>query len=204
MTHSSDTESPKRTAGRLLKEERRRQLLDTALGIIREEGADRLTLGYLATQAGVSKPIAYEHFATRVGLLTALYKLLDEQQLHILQEALTRVQQNLRDTADILATAYIRCSVDTGGEWHAVQAALAGSEEMGAVQQELLAGYVQLFSATLAPHSSFTPAALHRCCVGLVGAGESLSMLMLSGQCSEQEAATAFSSLIQGGLSTQP
>jgi AcrR family transcriptional regulator len=200
MTHSSDAEAPQRTSSRLSKAERRRQLLDTALVIIREEGADRLTLGYLATRAGVSKPITYEHFSTRSGLLTALYKLLDEQQLQALQEALMRVQQKLRDTADILATAYIHCSVDTGGEWHAVRAALAGSEEMGAVHQELLAGYVQLFSATLAPHSQLPPAALQRCCVGLVGAGEALSVLMLSGQCNEQEAATSFSSLIQGSL----
>ncbi|UOQ70217.1 hypothetical protein MUN79_15795 [Hymenobacter cellulosilyticus] len=148
----------------------------------------------------MSKPITYEHFSTRSGLLTALYKFLDEQQLQALQEALLSVQQHVKDTADVLATAYIHCSVDTGGEWHAVRAALSGSEEMGVVQQELLAGYVELFSTTLAPHSSLSPAALHRCCVGLVGAGEALSVLMLSGQCSEREAATTFSSLIQGGL----
>ncbi|MBC6612872.1 TetR/AcrR family transcriptional regulator [Hymenobacter sp. BT507] len=200
MTHPLDAQAPKRTVGRLSKAERRQQLLDTALVIIREEGADRLTLGHLATRAGVSKPITYEHFATRVGLLTALYKVLDAQQLQILQKALRSVQQHAKDTADVLAIAYIHCSVDTGGESHAVRAALSGSEEMGVVQQELLAGYVQLFCATLAPHSSLSPAALHRCCVGLVGAGEALSVLLLSGQCSEQEAATAFSSLIQGGL----
>jgi AcrR family transcriptional regulator len=200
MAHSSVVTAPKPTASRLSKEERRQQLLATALVIIRKKGADRLTLGYLATQAGVSKPITYEHFSTRLGLLTALYKLLDEQQLQALQEALTRVQENLRDTADVLATAYIHCAVDTGGELHAVRAALAGSEEMGAVQQELLAGYVQLFRATLGPHSSLPSAALHRCCVGLVGAGEALCALMLSGQSSEREAATALSSLIQGGI----
>jgi AcrR family transcriptional regulator len=204
MIHPSDAEAPQRSIGKLSKAERRRQLLDTALLIIREEGADRLTLGHLAIRAGVSKPIPYEHFSTRYGLLTALYKLLDEQQLQALQEALTHVQQNVRDTADVLANAYIHCSVDTGGEWQAVRAALSGSEEMSAVQQELLAGYVQLFSATLAPHSLLSSAALHRCCVGLVGAGEALSVLMLSGQCSEQEAATAFSSLIQGGLLSSP
>jgi AcrR family transcriptional regulator len=200
MTHSPGSEAPKRTASRLSKAERRRQLLGTALVIIREEGADRLTLGHLATRAGVSKPITYEHFSTRSGLLTALYKLLDEQHVQPLREALMRVQRNLQDTADVLATAYIRCSLDMGGEWHAVRAALSGSEEMGVVQQELLTGYVQLFSAALVPHSSSLPAALHRCCVGLVGAGEALSVLMLSGQCSEREAATAFSSLIQGSL----
>ncbi len=202
MNYSPGSEAPKRATGRLSKADRRRQLLETALVIIREEGADRLTLGYLAARAGVSKPITYEHFSTRAGLLTALYKLLDEQQVQTLRGALRSVQQNLKDTADVLATAYIHCSVDTGGEWHAVGAALSGSEEMGVVQKELLAGYVQLFIATLSPHSSLSPAALHRCCVGLVGAGEALSVMMLSGQCSELEAAQAFSSLIQGGLRT--
>ena len=200
MDYSSGSEAPKRVAGRLSKADRRRQLLDRALVIIREEGADRLTLGHLAARAGVSKPITYEHFGTRAGLLIALYKLLDQQQVDTLREALQSVQQNLKDTADVLATAYIHCSVDTGGEWQAVGAALSGSEEMGAVHQELLAGYVQLFITTLAPHSALPPAELHRCCVGLVGAGESLSVMMLARQCSEQQAAETFSSLIRGGL----
>ncbi|MDF7814011.1 TetR/AcrR family transcriptional regulator [Hymenobacter sp. YC55] len=200
MHHSPDPEQPKRAAGRLSKPDRRRQLLDMALVIIREEGADRLTLGHLAARAGVSKPITYEHFGTRAGLLIALYKLLDEQQVNALQEALKSVHHNLKDTVAVLATAYIHCSVDTGGEWHAVGAALSGSEEMGAVHQELLDGYVQLFMATLGPHSPLPPAELHRCCVGLVGAGEALSVMMLGGHCTEQQAAEAFSSLIRGGL----
>ncbi|MET4108377.1 TetR/AcrR family transcriptional regulator [Hymenobacter sp. UYP22] len=200
MTHSSESDAAKRPVGRLSKAERRRQLLDTALAIIREEGADRLTLGYLATRAGVSKPIAYEHFSTRSGLLTALYKLLDEQHVQSLQQALTSSQRDLQGTATVLAAAYIRCSLDMGEEWHAVRAALAGSEEMSVVQQELLAGYVQFFQAILAPYSSLPPGALYQRCVGLVGAGEALSVLMLSGQSSELEAAATFSTLIQGGL----
>ena len=42
---------------RLTREERRTQLMDVAWHIIREEGTDALTLGYLATQAGVTKPV---------------------------------------------------------------------------------------------------------------------------------------------------
>ena len=57
------------TAKRLPREARRRQLLEAALGIVRAEGADKLTLGYLAERAGVSKPVVYDHFATRSLLL---------------------------------------------------------------------------------------------------------------------------------------
>jgi AcrR family transcriptional regulator len=53
---------------RLPKEQRREQLLDTALAIVREQGTDAITLSYVAERAGVSKPIAYGHFGTRAGL----------------------------------------------------------------------------------------------------------------------------------------
>ena len=88
----------------------------------------------------------------------------------------------------------------TSGEIYAVRAALSGSEEMSAAHQELLAGYVQLFASALERHSLLPPDELYRRCVGLVGAGEALCMMMVGGQCSEPDAATAFSALIRGGL----
>ncbi|KZD07519.1 TetR family transcriptional regulator [Oceanibaculum pacificum] len=175
-------------------------MLDTALAIIREEGADRLTLGHLAARAGVSKPIAYEHFGTRSGLLGELYKSLDRDQVAALRDALKRERRTLAETADILAAAYVHCSADTSGEWYAIGAALSGSEEMDAVRQELIDGYVQLFVSVLEPHSALPRDELYRRCVGLVGAGEALSVTMIDGHCSEQQAADAFSALIRGGL----
>jgi AcrR family transcriptional regulator len=200
MHHPSEPAAQKSASSRLPKAERRRQLLAMALIIVREEGADQLTLGRLATRAGVSKPITYEHFGTRAGLLAALYQALDAQHTQALQAALSGGQRGLAETAQVLASAYIRCSLDMGGEWQAVGAALSGSEEMAAVQQELLAGYAHLFVAALGPYSALAPTALHRYCVGLVGAGEALSVLLLAGTCREQEAAATFAALIQGGL----
>ncbi|MBC8136296.1 MAG: helix-turn-helix transcriptional regulator, partial [Fibrella sp.] len=54
------------------KAQRREQLLQVAYEIIRSEGTDELTLARVAEQAGVTKPIAYEHFGSRSGLLIAL------------------------------------------------------------------------------------------------------------------------------------
>lgn len=191
---------PEIASRRLAKPERRRQLLDTALQVIREEGADRLTLGYLAVRAEVSKPVVYEHFGTRSGLLIALYKLLDARQSDALRQALTTGDRDLKETAALLAAAYIHCAVDTGGEWHAIGAALAGSEEKGAVLQELLGGYVQLFAGVLGAHCELSPAELSRRCVGLVGAGEALAAAMVQGTYTEADAAGAFAALIRGGL----
>ncbi|WP_211266669.1 TetR/AcrR family transcriptional regulator [Halotalea alkalilenta] len=185
---------------RLSRAQRRRQLLDTALLIVREEGVDRLTLGHLAARAGVSKPVAYDHFGTRSGLLIELYKSVDIEQVNALRSALTTGERSLEETVEVLAATYIHCSVDTSGERHVLGAALTGSEEKGAVYQELLDGYVVLFAAVLKPHSTMSLAELERRCVGLVGAGEALSAAMVRGSCSEAEAAEAFASLIEGAV----
>ena len=60
------------TRRRLTREQRARQLLDVAWALVGDEGTDALTLGRLAEAAGVTKPVAYDHFVTRNGLLAAL------------------------------------------------------------------------------------------------------------------------------------
>jgi AcrR family transcriptional regulator len=184
---------------RLSNAERRKQLLAVALGILREEGADRLTLGRLAARAGVSKPVAYDHFGTRSGLLIALYQSLDAEHAEALRSALATGGRSLGETAGVLAAAYIHCSADTGGEWQAIGAALSGDETMAAVHQELLDNYVQLFASALKPFSALPPAELEWRCVGLIGAGEALSAAMVRGKCSEADAAGTFAALIAGG-----
>ncbi len=193
-------ETVKPVSRRLSRVQRRHQLLDTALTIVREEGADRLTLGRLAARAGISKPVAYDHFGTRSTLLIELYKSLDQAQAAALKEALTTGERGIEETITALASAYIHCYADTTGEWHAIGAALAGSEEKETVYQELLDGYVRLFAAVLKPHVDLQQAELERRCIGLIGAGEALSAVMVRGNCGEAEAAETFASLIRGGL----
>lgn len=191
---------PKVRSGRLSKAERRAQLLEVACDIIRKEGTDRLTLAYLATCAGVTKPISYEHFGSRTGLLLALYKMLDDIQTEGLRKALVDVQGNMTETINVLARTYIQCEADTSGEWHLVAAALAGSEGVGAAHQELLDNHVQLVTATLAPFCELDEVELKRRCIGLIGAGEALSIQMVKGLCREDEACETFAALIRGGI----
>lgn len=185
---------------RLSKAERRRQLLNTALLIIREDGADRLTLGHLAARAGISKPVAYDHFGTRSGLLIELYRWIDTERVTAFGEAMTANEWSAEEAVKGLAAAYIDCAADTTDEFHAVGAALAGSEEKAAVFEELLDNSVHMFVSVLKPHSSLSPTELERRCIGLVGAGEALSAALVRGKCSEAEAADSFAALIHDGL----
>ncbi|WP_394823469.1 TetR/AcrR family transcriptional regulator [Pendulispora albinea] len=184
------------SAKRLPKAQRRDQLLETAMRIVREEGTDALTLGYLAERAGVSKPIAYEHFKTRSGLLIELYKQIDDRQVEALQQALKRTRRRLEDVARVMSHAYMTCYATAGPECHAITAALNGDGEMEGVHQELLDKYVGLYCDALAPYADVPKEQLHLRCVGIVGAAEAISREMMQGRIDEATATAAMASLI--------
>lgn len=190
-------------ARRLSKAERRQQLLDTALLIVREENADKLTLGHLAVRAGVSKPVVYDHFETRSALLIQLYRWIDMERVRTFTDAMSAAPRSQQQTVQMLASAYIHCAADKTDEFHAVGAALAGSEEKAMVFQELLDNCVAMFVSVLTPHVNMSARSLQQCCIGLVGAGEALSVALTRGRLEETEAVTAFASLITGLVQTR-
>ena len=189
------------TSKRLPKAERRKQLLETARTIVREEGTDALTLGHLATRAGVSKPIAYEHFKTRSGLLIALALDIDDRQVEVLLAALKRTRKRLSDVARVASDAYMRCYTTVGPTWESIKAALKGDDEMDAVQQELLDRYVTIYRDAFAPLVDLPPAELHHRCVAIIGAAEALARDMFRGRIDEATAASTLASLIVTWLS---
>lgn len=199
MSENTRTPSPA-SSRRLSKAERRQQLLETALLIVRQEDVDSLTLGRLAECAGVSKPVVYDHFATRSALLISLYRWIDTERVNTFTEMMSASRRSRQETVEMLASAYITCAADKTDEFHAVGAALAGSEEKAAVFQALLDNCVAMFVSVLTPHFESLPTSLQHYCTGLVGAGESLSVALSRGQLTKEEAVSAFARLINGVL----
>ncbi|EJC84236.1 transcriptional regulator [Rhizobium leguminosarum bv. trifolii WSM2297] len=185
-----------RTTGRLSKPERRQQLLETARLIVREEGADRLTLGHLAVRAGVSKPVTYEHFETRTGLLIELYRWIDTERISAFRALMAQGNRTANETVSALAKTYLACGADQGDEFHAVGAALAGSEEKAAVYQELVDAVNEMFVEVLKPHSNLGPDTLALASLALVASGDALTNAMSRGSCSALEAEEVFTKLI--------
>jgi AcrR family transcriptional regulator len=183
-------------ARKLPKADRREQLLETAHVIAREEGTDALTLGHLAQRAGVSKPIAYEHFQTRSRLMIALYKRINDRQTEILAAALANTPQQLDTVARVMGEAYMSCYTAVGPEWHAIAAALRGDAEMDAYQQEVIDGHVDFYTRALKPLSQLPEPELRRRCVGIVGAADAISRDMVRGRISKDAAAADLTSLI--------
>ncbi|WP_118136982.1 TetR/AcrR family transcriptional regulator [Oceanicella sp. SM1341] len=188
----------------MTKEARRAQLLDTAHALVRERGTDALTLGALAERAGVSKPVTYNHFGTRSGLMIALYKEINDRQVRALAGALERAPASLEEVAGLVSAAYMACHAGVGPEWHAIGAALKGDAAMERYQREMIDEYARFYAAALAPLSPLPAAELDRRCIAVIGAAEALSDAMVRGRLLEAEAAAELASLITAWLGGPP
>ncbi|MGW0908559.1 TetR/AcrR family transcriptional regulator [Streptomyces sp. NPDC002853] len=187
---------------RLSKQARREQLLDAAVELVRAQGADGLTLVTLAEAAGVSRPIAYDHFGTRPGLLLALYRRLDERHRAEIERTLRDAAPTVDGVAHAISTAYVGCATDMP-ELNAVSAALKGNPDMEAVQHELIDGYTDLMAAALLPYSHLTPEALRLHCIGLLGAAEAIAAERNRKRATADDSVTALTALIVGSLAAK-
>ncbi|MDQ3061790.1 MAG: TetR/AcrR family transcriptional regulator [Acidobacteriota bacterium] len=185
---------------RMSKDERRRQLLETAFQIVKSEGTDALTLTRVAERAGVTKPIAYEHFGTRAGLLVAMYQDYDERQTNAMRAALQSEGGTLQDVALILSAAYVDCAVCAGPEYGAITAALSATEEMEKLLQSCRDSFAAECSKAFEPFVKLTLEKNHSVLIGILGAAESLSQAAALGRLSRDEAVSALSNVMTGAL----
>ncbi|WP_309104453.1 TetR/AcrR family transcriptional regulator [Microbacterium sp.] len=128
---------------RLSKADRRAQLLNVAREMIRTDGADALTLGALAERAGITKPVVYEHFGDRSGLLAALYRQFDDRQRASLDAALARARPDAEGVVAVVASSYLDCARAEGVEMAGVVAALNGTPVLARMRQESVSSYVE-------------------------------------------------------------
>jgi AcrR family transcriptional regulator len=185
---------------RLSKPERREQLLETALALVRERGTDALTLAVLAEEAGVTKPIAYEHFGTRSGLLVALYQQIDDRQVELMRAAIERTPPRLAEVARVVSESYVACYREHGAEWLALSSALHGDEEMDAFQRKLFDRYVGVYRDAFAPYVRVNKRELGLRCICIVGAADAIARDMVQGRVNETSAIATLTSLIVSWL----
>lgn len=189
--------SPVPPRRRLPREERTRQLLEVAWQLIGDEGTNALTLGRLAEAAGVTKPVVYDHFGTRNGLLAALYQDYDERQTRLFDAAIDATAANLQDKSRVIAASYVTCVLTQGREISDVVAALTGSPELAAVKKRYQHAFIDKCAAILAPfcaRGALSPAGMW----AMLGAADSLSDAAVAGDISEKQAQDELQAIILG------
>lgn len=180
---------------RLSREDRYRQLLDVSWRLIGEEGTDALSLGRLAEAAGVTKPLVYDHFGTRAGLLAALYRDFDARQTALMDQAIRRGTEDLASRAGIIAACYVDCMLSQGREIPGVVAALAGSPEMERIKREYQMAFMAKCHGLLAPFApdrALSSASLW----ALLGAADALSCAAVAGDIDAAQAKRELTGLI--------
>lgn len=188
---TADTVPPPRK--RLSREERHAQLLDVSRDLIRDDGTDELTLARLADRAGVTKPLVYDHFGDRSGVLAELYRAFEARQRGTLAAALDGAAPTLGAVATVVAGAYVDCCLAEGRELADVVSALAGSPTLDALRQEAQDEYLGMCRDALTPHSRALDAAG---LVGLVGAGDALGRAAITGRISAARARAALTKVV--------
>lgn len=175
-----------RVRQRLTREERYAQLIEIAWQIIRQEGTEALTLGHLAECAGVTKPVVYDHFTSRSGLLAALYREYDLRQNRKMDEALSKTAAELEARAAVIASAYIECVLLQGREMPSLLAALAGTPELEKIRREYAVDFTEKCRTLFAPfcEKPLRDAALW----AMLGSAEGLSWAAVQGAISEAQA----------------
>jgi AcrR family transcriptional regulator len=179
-------------------------LLDVARKMIAEEGTEALTLGYLAARAGVSKPIAYEHFGTRAGLLVALCDQYNDRQVAARESALATGSATLADIVDIFASAYVNCVLDIGPEMGAAFDALEASEETAAFRQQMRAGYIEEYRKGFERFVDVPPAEGKAIYTGFLGAAQALANDAAAGRVERRAAIAALSRMFTSTLERYP
>lgn len=177
--------------------------MDVAWRIVREEGTEALTLGRLAEKAGVTKPVVYDHFGSRNGLLAALYREFDDRQTAIIQAAVAASPATLEARATVIADAYMDCVLAQGREIPGVIAALAASPELEQVKRECEAVFLETCRAGLSAVASGGEVSR----VGLramLGAAEALAAAAVNGEITDRDAREELRATIVSMVARQP
>lgn len=186
-TEKGEQDSSPLPRRRLSREDRQRQLLDVAWRLVRNEGTEALTLGRLAEQAGVTKPVVYDHFITRSGLLAALYREFDARQTALMDAALQTSEPTLLSTATVIASSYVDCVLLQGTEIPGVIASLASSPELGKIKrkyEEVFLNKCRMAFLPFAGTGDIAPASLR----AMLGAAEALSHAATNGEITPRQA----------------
>lgn len=117
---------------RLPRSERRAQLLDVTKRIVGEHGLHAVSIDRVAREAGISRPIVYEHFSDLGGLLHALLDREGKRALEQLTAVLPREPDTGGDVLDVLLEAlsgYLRAVQSDPVAWRLVLMPPEGAPE---------------------------------------------------------------------------
>lgn len=192
--------------GRLPRSARRAQLLDAALQVFVRQGYHAALMDDIAEQAGISKPVLYQHFPSKLDLYLAL---LDTQAADLVD----RVRAALESTTDNrervrgAITTYFDFVESKGEAYRLVfESDLRNEATVRERIEAALDTCVEAIADTIAADTGVGPAEARMLAVGLTGLAEVSARWWLAsgGSVSKERAVDLLVSLAWRGLSRGP
>jgi AcrR family transcriptional regulator len=113
-TTDRSRQDQKPRGGRLPRNERRVQLLDSALEVFVAQGYHAAAMDDIAERAGVSKPVLYQHFPGKLDLYLALLDVSCDQIIDDCRSALASTLDNKTRVAAAMAAFYSYVAAENG------------------------------------------------------------------------------------------
>nr|WP_130347806.1 TetR/AcrR family transcriptional regulator [Herbihabitans rhizosphaerae] len=134
--------------------ERERQMMEVAEEVFAERGYVAASMDEIAERVGVSKPMLYEYFGSKEGLLVACIRQARAELLRVTAEATAAAANDPETAFRAGLVAYFRFAVDHGVAWSLLssEAAVVGpqtADEVEAVRQQ----QTNLISVTMSAYA---------------------------------------------------
>ena len=207
MATKVDKAAESSRAARLPRDQRRAQLLDAANEVFTSKGYHAAAMDDIAEAAGVSKPVLYQHFPSKLDLYLALLDSSCERLVEIVTEALASTDHNADRVVATMGAFYEFVSSSAGEFRFVFESDLTGE---GRVQQRLWRVNDEIADAIAAVISEDTalPGAESKLlAISLVGIAQVSARYWVSGDSAKiplDEAKQLVSSLAWRGISGFP
>ena len=209
---SADTTGPDKAAEstratRMPRDQRRVQLLDAASAVFGSKGYHAAAMDDIADAAGVSKPVLYQHFGSKLELYLALLDQSCDRLVEIVEEALRSTEHNADRVVATMGAFYEFVSASSGQFRFVFESDLTGD---GAVQARLWRVNDEIADAiaeVIAEDTALPPGQSKLLAISLVGIAQVSARFWVSGgtgQISLEDAKQLVSSLAWRGISGFP
>ena len=131
---SIEAVAAKKSPTRMPRDQRRAQLLDAANDVFTTNGYHAAAMDDIAEAAGVSKPVLYQHFGSKLDLYLALLDASCDRLVEVVEEALDSTEENADRVVATMGAFYEFVSSTSGQFRFVFESDLTGD---GQVQQRL-------------------------------------------------------------------
>ncbi|MBN9609537.1 MAG: TetR family transcriptional regulator [Actinobacteria bacterium 69-20] len=160
---------PRRGTSRMNRTARRAQLLDAARGVFVAQGFHATAMDDIADAAGVSKPVLYQHFPSKLALYRALLEASADEMVHLVRQAIASSEDNGLRVHNATA-AYFSFVADEGQAFRLIfESDLRDEPAIAAIVDRATESCIAAISDTITADTGADSASARLLAAGLVG-----------------------------------